>query len=266
MKRSPHQAAASADRPTPTRPRRSSPLSAAAAAGAVSLVLVAIAGCGSSSPAAPGASGGGHAAGPAATANVTPKSVLSVGASPQGEIATATINRRSGLSRARSRVAHGALPIKIIVGNPVHRPAPGTGGHAASDVRPAGKASAADAGAGAKGQANPCTLVTQSQARAYTGRPVGAPRLAPLGPTCVYHELGANAEVTVTVESAVFSKLRPHIRKLSRFTIADRPAYCGVYGSPVTYVLLSAPQVLSILAPCDVGAKFAAAALPKLGY
>ena len=64
----------------------------------------------------------------------------------------------------------------------------------------------------------------------------------------------------------MLAKLKAHMQKLTHSTIGGRQAYCGVYGSPVTLESLSGPQVLSIVGQCDVGAKFAAAALPKLGY
>lgn len=152
---------------------------------------------------------------------------------------------------------------KIITGNPVHHAAPGTGGKVGNDdYQPAGKASEADSGNGTNGVTNPCTLVTRAQAQAITGMNVKAV-FAPLGPTCVY-QVGAKTQITVALQLAVFAKLRQHIHKLSSFNVDGHAAYCGVYGSPVTYVLMSRDRLLTISAPCTVGAKFAAAAAPRL--
>lgn len=159
----------------------------------------------------------------------------------------------------RHGAKHSAAP-KIVRGNPVHRPAPGTGGNSVNDDRPAGKASAADSGT--TGPKNPC-LVTRAQAQAFTGTRVAAPKLAPLGPTCVYTAKGGKV-VTVAIESTVFGKLKPHIQKRTHYTVGKYAAYCGVYGSPNTYVVLPQDRVLVVAAPCDVGRKFATAAVAKL--
>jgi hypothetical protein len=159
----------------------------------------------------------------------------------------------------RHGTKHSAAP-KIVRGNPVHRPAPGTGGNSANDDRPAGKASAADSGT--SGPKDPC-LVSRAQAQAFTGTRVAAPKLAPLGPTCVYTAKGGKV-VTVAIESTVFGKLKPHIQKLTHYTVGKYAAYCGVYGSPNTYVVLPQDRILVVAAPCDVGRKFATAAVAKL--
>jgi hypothetical protein len=260
MKRSTHDMTASTDRSTSNRLRRSSAFTAVASAGAVSLAVVAIAGCGSSSPTGATAVTGSGPAAAAVPVTGTTVSAPSTGAARQSG-STKTIAPKTAHQAVRVKIAHSAVLPRIVVGNPIHRPARGTGGTSINDERRAGKVSSADAG----GSINPCTLVTQAQARAFTHRPVAAPTLAPLGPTCIYHELSANTQITLAVQSTAFSKLKPHIHRLSQFTIAGRTAYCGVYGSPVTYVLLAANRILSILAPCDVGTKFAAVALPKLG-
>jgi hypothetical protein len=168
-------------------------------------------------------------------------------------------HRAAVVRHHRQGAKHRAAP-KIVRGNPVHRPAPGTGGSSVNDDRPAGKASAADSGT--NGPKDPC-LVSRGQAQAFTGTRVAAPKLAPLGPTCVYTAKGGKV-VTVAIESAVFGKLKPHIRKLRQYAVGKYAAYCGVYGSPNTYVVLPQDRVLVVAAPCDVGRKFATAAVAKL--
>ena len=289
MKRSPH-ATGSADGRTSRRSSRRSAISAIASAGAISLAVIAIAGCGSTSSTGPAASGEGVAASAITPATTPSASVPTTTPAPQANIAQSTSHKASKSSKSsgsskpatvsessqtsassqtpQHETAHSTgkpAPIKTVKGNPVRHPTKGTGGHAITDDTPSGKASAADSGLGGKAS-DPCSLVSRAQAQTFTGRPVAAPKLAPLGPTCVYHALGANAQVTLAVESTVLSKLKSHMQKLTHLTVAGREAYCGVYGSPVTLVPLSGPQVLSVVAPCNVGARFAAAALPKLGY
>ena len=155
---------------------------------------------------------------------------------------------------------HAGAPPTIAHGNPVRRPAPGTGGKTINDDNPAGKASAADSGK--IGPATPC-LVSRGQAESFTGTPVAQPKVAPLGPTCVYVAKGGKM-VTLAVEQTVFAKLKPHMHNLVHYTVRGTNAYCGTYGAPVTYVLLPRERALVVSAPCDVGKRFATAALTKL--
>lgn len=256
MKRSQHHRSDS----LPKRPRKLSRVAAAA----VAVAALAIVGCGGSSSSSsapkPAVYGGAAAEGAVPAAGATAQSATS-GATAQQNGTTKVIRPKGTVHAVNQPNANHTPPPKIIVGNPVRRPARGTGGSTYNDEHRSGKVSATPG----FGPSNPCALVTRAQAQAFTHRPVAAPKLAPLGPTCVYHELGAHVQVTLAVEAAVFSTLKPHIQHLSRFTVGGRTAYCGVYGSPVTYVVLSANRLLSILAPCDVGSRFAGAAVPKLG-
>ncbi len=235
--------------------------------GAVAACVLAIAGCGgsaspaghsSSAPAsAPIVSADGVAAGAAqATGGAGQGSASSHGSAP----APSVVSTRTVTPGHTAQRPHAGAAPKITHGNPVHRPAPGTGGDAINDEHPSGKASAADSGK--LGPANPC-LVSRAQAETFTGTTVAAPKVAPLGPTCVYVAHGGKM-VTLAVEQTVFSKLRPHVHKLSGYTIRGSRAYCGIYGSPNTYVLLPRDRVLVVSAPCDVGKRFATAALARL--
>jgi hypothetical protein len=157
-------------------------------------------------------------------------------------------------------------PPRITRGKVVQKPAEGTGGNTPNDDNPARKASNADSGGRPTiaGQPNPCALVSAAQMQSITGRSVNVAE-APLGPTCIYELSGVKAPVTVTVERLNLPGLKPHISNLSQFKISGHDAYCGRYGSPVTYVPLSGGLVLNVTAPCSVGSKFAAVALTKLG-
>lgn len=169
---------------------------------------------------------------------------------------------------AQAKAVAGTAQTKITRGNPVRHPAAGTGGDVANDDNPTGsdKASRADSGGPTvQGQPNPCALVSQAKAQAFTGKQLATPKEAPLGPTCLYQVSGARTTAaTVVVETVAFSTLRPHVKGLSQSTIQGHTAYCGVYGVATTFVPLSGKRVLTITAPCAVGAKFAATALPKL--
>ncbi len=179
-------------------------------------------------------------------------SARSAGAAPAG-------GTQSAPSRARTTAK--ARPDTVTNGVVVHRPAPGTGGNEINDDNPG----VADTGKGAApGQLDPCTLVSRAQARAIVGHPVDAPQEEPLGPTCIYRRQGAKSFVTVTVESIDFSTVKPQIRGRTSTEVAGHTVYCGDYGQPTTFVPLSGGRVLSVMAPCAVGTRFAATALGRL--
>ena len=54
--------------------------------------------------------------------------------------------------------------------------------------------------------ANPCKLVSRSEAQTIIGRTVSASIEAPLGPTCIYQLAGSKSEITLQVENV---KLQP---------------------------------------------------------
>ncbi len=143
----------------------------------------------------------------------------------------------------------------------VQHPKRGTGGDEINDDNPG----VADSGSGsATGQLDPCTLVSRAQAQAILGHPIEAPQEAPLGPTCIYQPVGARSFVTITVEAIDLAKIEPDIRGRKQLNVAGHAAYCGQYGQPTTLVAVGRGRVLSITAPCVVGARFAAEALPRV--
>jgi hypothetical protein len=135
-----------------------------------------------------------------------------------------------------------------------------TGGKATNDDNPG----RADSGQSKASGANPCALVSRVEAQAIIGKPIATPQEAPLGPTCIYQRLDAGSTVTIDVESVDFAKLRSLIRNRARVAVAGRTAYCGDYGRTTTFVPLGAHRMLSIAAPCAVGVRFAAKAIPRL--
>jgi hypothetical protein len=142
-----------------------------------------------------------------------------------------------------------------------HRPRHGTGGAEVNDDNPG----QADAGSRPTVGQDPCKLVPQAQAQAIIGKPIGKPTEAPLGPTCIYRPVGADSLITMTVESTNFAGIRAHIRHRTQLDVSGRPAYCGTYGQPTVFVPLASGRVLEITAPCAIGTRFAATALPRLG-
>ncbi len=149
----------------------------------------------------------------------------------------------------------------VSTGVVTHRPLHGTGGGEINDDNP-GRADTG--GHTATGQSDPCTLVSRAEAQAIVGKPIGAPVDAPLGPTCIYRPAGAKSFITVAIESIDFATIKPLIHNRTQSTINGSTAYCGTYGQPTTFVPLSDGRVLDITAPCAVGARFAAEALPRL--
>jgi hypothetical protein len=206
--------------------------------GAVLLAITAplIAGCGGSSSPSPSSSTGSTAVSAAAVARTTPAG--------SGSHATARIH-----------------PDPVHTGTVVQHPKRGTGGSEINDDNPG----YADSGnVSATGQLNPCTLVSRAQAQAIIGRPIDTPQEAPLGPTCIYQPVGAKSFVTITVEALELSKIEPEIKDRKQLVVAGQTAYCGVYGQPTTFVPAGRGRVLSITAPCSVGSRFAAEALPRV--
>jgi len=113
---------------------------------------------------------------------------------------------------------------------------------------------------------DPCSLVSRAQAQAILGKPVGQPRDAPQGPTCIYTPQGAPGPVTLAVVATDFSSLRPqaHLRDRMSVKVSGHAAYCGVAGTPTMIVPLSPGRFLTVAAPCPIAASFAAAVLRHL--
>jgi hypothetical protein len=145
-------------------------------------------------------------------------------------------------------------------GTVTQRAASGTGGSAVNDDNPA----SADTGRTHAAEQGPCKLVTQAQAQAIVGGTVDTPQEAPMGPTCIYQPHGSRSSITLAVESIDFASIRSHMRHRRRVDVAGRRAYCGVYGQEMTFVPLSGGRVLNVTAPCALGVRFAAAALPHV--
>ena len=238
-----------------------------ACAGAICTAALVVAGCGSSSEVPrPSSANGGAATMAIQTRDETTKGNARGAALHHAHRAAQRQFDPAAAGKMQPKVKDHYAPPKVTKGNSVQRPFAGTGGATANDDNPAGKASRADSGGRptTSGQPNPCALVTGAQAQGFTGKAV-VMKEAPLGPTCIYHVSGENTSVTIAVERLHFSALKPHIEKLSQVSIGGRAGYCGVYGAGVTYVPLTGNRVLNVSAPCAVGTKFAAAALPKLG-
>ncbi len=211
---------------------------------AILLLLIAaapIAGCGGSASTSTGATAPSAAVAASGTS----------GASGAREAAGASSARGSGPSR----------PDTVSNGPVVQRPKRGSGGAESNDDNPG----RADSGNGpSAGQLNPCTLVSRAQAQAILARPLGVPQEAPLGPTCIYQPTGARSFVTVALEPGELAKFAHRIRHRQQLRVAGRTAYCGDYGQPTTFVATGDGRVLSVVAPCPIGARFAAAALHRM--
>ena len=216
---------------------------------AIAVAALAIVGCGS----ALSTDGGGVAAGA-----IQAPSLLKA----QRQVTTAErrLHRRArARARARAprgvrvnlRAVAGAQPL-IIRGNPVHRPAPGTGGATLNDDYQ---------GHSADDDGGPCALISRARAAALLHRAVDAPILALQGPSCIYRESGTRTQVTVTVELASFGALTHLLHNRRQAEVAGHGAVCAGSGAQVTYVQLSAKRVLSVTGACSVGERFAAAAL-----
>ena len=109
-----------------------------------------------------------------------------------------------------------------------------------------------------------CAFVTKRQAQRIVGSDLLDPVEAPQGPTCIYRDRGGTTFITVAVQDGGFGALRDDVRRLRRVSVADRRAYCGVYGAPMLFLPLAGGRVLSVTAQCEVAMQFARRALPRL--
>jgi hypothetical protein len=145
---------------------------------------------------------------------------------------------------------------------------PGTGGGQVNDENPASSrapGAAASEVRRAPGPRNPCTLVSRTEAQGILGRPIATPVEAPLGPTCIFRPTGAGNLVTLTVGSSdVVARVKPHLHNRSEQNVDGRLAYCADYGQAATFVPLGRGRILTVTAPCAVGVRFAAKAVPRL--
>ena len=112
--------------------------------------------------------------------------------------------------------------------------------------------------------AHPCTLVTKSEAQAIIGQPIEAPQEAAQGPTCIYKTPDSATFITVAVLDQRFGQIKNLISNLSPVPGLGHEAYCGSYGRPTLYVVLSTDSLLTITAPCPAAEKFAMKALTRL--
>lgn len=170
-------------------------------------------------------------------------------------VAPRHVNARKAKERAR------AARHEVVKAVAVHHPRPGTGSGEINDDNPGH----ADTGGHLSTITfHPCELVSSSQAQAIVGGPVGKPVEAPLGPTCIYHSLRDGHVVTVTVEAANFTRIKQYLHATRSAAVAGHTAYCGIYGQPTTFVPLGKGRVLDVTAPCALGLRFAATAVPRL--
>jgi hypothetical protein len=113
-------------------------------------------------------------------------------------------------------------------------------------------------------RSSPCAFVTKRQAQEIVGSSLLDPVEAPQGPTCIYRDRGGTTFITVALQDGGFAALRDDVRRLRRVSVADRRAYCGVYGSPMLFLPLDGGRVLSVTAQCEVAMRFARSAVPRL--
>jgi hypothetical protein len=179
----------------------------------------------------------------------------------------------AGQAPAAGEGGAGAQMLQV-AGTTNRRIATHPGGRAANDpVHPAHRAAHARAQfhgtnddevnqSGAK-SFSPCRLVTRAEARAIVGKPLRL-SVAPQGPTCVYSPRGSKADITLAVERANLAAIRRQSRNLAHVRIHARRGYCVKYGGVKMFVGLGGGRVLSVAAPCQTAARFAATALPRV--
>jgi hypothetical protein len=113
---------------------------------------------------------------------------------------------------------------------------------------------------------NPCTLVTRAEAQAIIGASIDAPRVQPLGPTCIYQTAHSSTFITMAVERVNFDQVKPQIQDIVPVSGLGHQAYCGNYGRPTIFVVLDSTRILNVAAPCNVAKQFAAKAMPRVRF
>jgi hypothetical protein len=106
--------------------------------------------------------------------------------------------------------------------------------------------------------------VTLSEARSITGGTILGRAEAPLGPTCIYKYRGTPGEVTVAVEPLKLAQATHQLASRRGVVVNGRKGFCGSLGTQRLFVQLPANQTLSVVAPCGVAQRFAAAAVSRL--
>jgi hypothetical protein len=112
--------------------------------------------------------------------------------------------------------------------------------------------------------ANPCKLVSRSEAQSIVGRSIAASVEAPLGPTCIYQLSGSKTQITLQVERLSYGQATHQLTKRTQVNVGNRKALCGSLGTQTLFVPLAGGQVLHVTAPCAVAQRFAALALRRL--
>ena len=220
-------------------------------------------------------SGCGGSSGTSSSTSATRSTAHSAATTPSGSslsasAGTASTDSASGGNKSQPSTETPTSHDKILKGKVVQGPAAGTGAGTINDDNSYQAAGRADTGkhkgtaVQVAGEIDPCSLVTRSKAEAIIGSDLEVPHEAPLGPTCIYQSRGSRKSVTVAVEIADFSKIQPHLRKVTKLDLRGHVGYCGTYGRSMIFVPLPDNTVLNVTAPCSVGQLMATAALAHL--
>jgi hypothetical protein len=218
---------------------------------ALAVGALALAGCGGSSSSTSTAAAAGHARpapapGPAGSGQVTATDRTRVDASAGSQ----SRHQEQGATKAVDRVTtpHGGkLLIQAGRQNPGSREGPTTEGNL-----------------GAPKAANPCALVTRSEARAIVGAPIVGQSEAPLGPTCIFRVHGQRPIITLTVERSTLAATARRLKSPQHTAIRGHIAVCGMLGQPMLFVPIGGGRILNVTAPCTMATALAATALTRL--
>jgi hypothetical protein len=113
-------------------------------------------------------------------------------------------------------------------------------------------------------RSNPCALVTKADAQAILGARLLDPVVAPQGPTCIFRDRSGQSFATMSLQPVPIERLRRQTRRVKVVTVGDRNAYCGVNGGPVLYLPVADARTLTVIAQCEIAARFARRAAARL--
>jgi hypothetical protein len=107
-------------------------------------------------------------------------------------------------------------------------------------------------------------LVSKGNAEAALGFSLQKPKVAPLGPTCLYSSASGAIAATVAIENTPLQSLRAMMKNPEVSSAHGHQLICGMLGQTTLITQLSSGSVLVIATPCAPAQKMAAEALASL--
>ena len=106
--------------------------------------------------------------------------------------------------------------------------------------------------------------VARAEASTILGQAVAEPQSVLQGPSCLYRVKGRERVVALSVAPGSISTIQRRGRDVIKLRLRNRAGFCVNYGRPKVIVPLTRGRLLSVAAPCQIAARFASVALPRI--